>query len=158
MVTSWGQGKLKETQSQFFSPSVQACAGPGKVTGWGTYNGAAEFATWYATFFPSKNKVHANRPYYSRCTLFTLFTLSRCFFNKKKNNNPLGFIHLKCRIDDLAKYMFHDMAWTYYPRPGGVAGEWTVSSVENIATGEKTGAFTGVNLFDIGADNLISRA
>merc|ERR1711935_565066 len=105
-VASWGAGKLKETQSQFFSPTVQADAGPGKVTGWGSYSGASEFAGW---------------------------------------------------IDDLAKYMFHDMAWTFYPRPGGVTGEWTVSSVESIATGEKTGAFTGVNLFDIGADNLISR-
>ena len=52
MVASWGAGKLKETQSQFFSPTIQADAGPGKVTGWGSYSGAAEFAGWCVTCFP----------------------------------------------------------------------------------------------------------
>ena len=42
-------------------------------------------------------------------------------------------------------------------RPGGAVGEWTCSSLENKTTGKKTKKpFTGVNLFDVGADGLIT--
>jgi len=58
---------------------------------------------------------------------------------------------------DLEGYNFHDMNWTFYPRPGGAVGEWTCSSLENKTTGKKTKKpFTGVNLFDVGADGLIT--
>ena len=44
---------------------------------------------------------------------------------------------------------FKDMNWDVYPAPGGVIGEWTVSSVVVKATGKATGPLTGFNRFTV---------
>jgi len=59
-------------------------------------------------------------------------------------------------ITDLEQYNFNGMNWTFYPRPGGAVGEWTVDSLEHKATGRKSAAFTGVNLFDVDASGMIT--
>jgi hypothetical protein len=49
--------------------------------------------------------------------------------------------------DGAAQYGFNDMNWDFYPTPFGAIGEWSVSSLTVLATGESTGAMNGVNRF-----------
>lgn len=104
MVGCWAAGNLKAEYATYWSPSVQIHAGPGKVTGWGSYD-FASFPRW---------------------------------------------------MDELDLYNFDNMQWIFYPRPGGAVGEWTVDGLERKSDGKKCGAFTGINLFDVDANNMIT--
>lgn len=59
-------------------------------------------------------------------------------------------------LDELNLYNFNGMKWTFYPRPGGAVGEWTVDSLERKSDGKKTIGYSGCNFFDVDSNNQIT--